>query len=73
MSRKPSSSPSCPICGTASIKKYAPFCSVKCADRDLAKWLGGNYAIPAADDDEDTLDEIEQIETPLPQRSNRVH
>lgn len=40
---------SCPICKKASVSKYKPFCSKRCADVDLSKWLGGDYAVPAAD------------------------
>lgn len=47
----------CPLCGAASAEPFAPFCSSRCADRDLANWLGGKYAIPAADDDEDGIEE----------------
>jgi endogenous inhibitor of DNA gyrase (YacG/DUF329 family) len=36
----------CPLCGKPSKHRYPPFCSVRCADIDLSKWLGGNYAIP---------------------------
>lgn len=36
----------CPICGKASIQKFHPFCSNRCAQVDLNRWLGGNYAIP---------------------------
>lgn len=44
----------CPICARASDPKYRPFCSRRCADVDLARWLNGSYAIPAeAIDDED--------------------
>ena len=34
---------------------YRPFCSKRCRDVDLARWLGDGYAIPggAADADED--------------------
>ena len=33
---------------------YRPFCSRRCADVDLSRWLSGAYAIPARpDDDED--------------------
>lgn len=45
----------CPICGKPSVHRYAPFCSLRCADVDLHRWLGGRYAIPAVeanDDDE---------------------
>ncbi|SMX42458.1 DNA gyrase inhibitor YacG [Maliponia aquimaris] len=43
---------SCPICSRETDPKYRPFCSRRCADVDLAKWLGGSYAIPS-DDPED--------------------
>lgn len=42
----------CPMCGQPSDRKYYPFCSERCQNRDLGKWLSGNYAIPAAADDE---------------------
>ncbi|WP_082688843.1 DNA gyrase inhibitor YacG [Ruegeria marisrubri] len=38
---------SCPICGEATVKVYRPFCSKRCADLDLAKWLNGSYAVPS--------------------------
>lgn len=40
---------SCPICARESVATYRPFCSKRCADVDLAKWLGGGYAIPSTD------------------------
>ena len=44
----------CPICRRAAAEKYAPFCSRRCADIDLHRWLGGVYAIPLTEDaDED--------------------
>ena len=39
----------CPICGKETKRRYRPFCSRRCADLDLAKWLGGSYAIPSED------------------------
>jgi endogenous inhibitor of DNA gyrase (YacG/DUF329 family) len=36
----------CPICGKPSEVKFAPFCSKRCADIDLSRWLKGVYAIP---------------------------
>jgi uncharacterized protein len=38
---------SCPICTKESDKKYNPFCSRRCADVDLGKWLTGSYSIPS--------------------------
>ena len=42
----------CPICRRKTDPKLKPFCSKRCADVDLAKWLTGTYAI-ASDDPED--------------------
>ena len=39
----------CPICKAPAKQKYHPFCSARCADVDLHRWLGGAYAIPAED------------------------
>ncbi len=36
----------CPICGKPSVPEYRPFCSKRCADVDLARWLRGSYVIP---------------------------
>lgn len=38
---------SCPICGKPTIATYRPFCSRRCADVDLGRWLKGRYVIPA--------------------------
>ena len=37
---------SCPICGKDTAAQYRPFCSKRCADIDLARWLNGSYVIP---------------------------
>jgi endogenous inhibitor of DNA gyrase (YacG/DUF329 family) len=46
----------CPICSKPADPKFAPFCSKRCADVDLSRWLKGGYAIPgraAGNEDED--------------------
>jgi len=44
----------CPICGRAALERYRPFCSKRCADVDLNRWLSGAYVVPAAPaEDED--------------------
>jgi endogenous inhibitor of DNA gyrase (YacG/DUF329 family) len=48
----------CPICAKPSSTESRPFCSRRCADVDLQRWLVGRYAIPAARDDDDDDDEI---------------
>lgn len=51
----------CPICAGATVAKYRPFCSRRCADRDLAQWFNGAYAIPSRDP-EDFENAIEETE-----------
>lgn len=41
----------CPICGKPADAGYRPFCSRRCADVDLQRWLSGVYAVPARDDE----------------------
>ena len=49
----------CPGCGGIGQEKYDPFCSRRCADLDLAKWLNGSYSVPVVELDENDLDELE--------------
>ncbi len=42
----------CPVCGGETVTKHRPFCSGRCADVDLAKWLNGSYAVPSHDPDD---------------------
>jgi endogenous inhibitor of DNA gyrase (YacG/DUF329 family) len=50
----------CPVCGQASDDGYRPFCSKRCADVDLGRWLNGSYAIPVSEDDDEDGDGAEQ-------------
>jgi len=43
----------CPICSRPTHAEYRPFCSRRCADVDLSRWLRGTYAIPDRADSED--------------------
>jgi len=36
----------CPICAKPVVEMHKPFCSKRCADLDLGKWLGEGYRIP---------------------------
>lgn len=36
----------CPICGKPRNPATVPFCSTRCRDRDLMRWLDDGYAIP---------------------------
>lgn len=51
----------CPICARKPDEKYRPFCSRRCADVDLGRWLTGSYAIPA-----EALEEEDQAPQPDP-------
>jgi endogenous inhibitor of DNA gyrase (YacG/DUF329 family) len=46
--RRPRALP-CPICKKPAAMEYRPFCSKRCADLDLHKWLGEGYSIPAVE------------------------
>jgi endogenous inhibitor of DNA gyrase (YacG/DUF329 family) len=36
----------CPICRKRRSAEFAPFCSARCRDRDLGRWLSDGYAVP---------------------------
>ena len=42
----------CPICSKPAVPAYRPFCSRRCADVDLGRWLTESYRIPAETEDE---------------------
>lgn len=42
----------CPTCRKPTVKEHRPFCSKRCADIDLARWLGGTFVIAGAPRDE---------------------
>jgi uncharacterized protein len=52
---KPAATPKpCPIWGKpAADAKTRPFCSSRCRDVDLNRWLSGRYVIPARDEEDD--------------------
>jgi endogenous inhibitor of DNA gyrase (YacG/DUF329 family) len=44
----------CPICGKPAATRFRPFCSGRCKDVDLNRWLSGHYAIPAVESEDDS-------------------
>ena len=53
----------CPVCGRPEVAEHAPFCSSRCKDRDLLKWLGDGYAIPGPPaDPEEVLGRVDSGE-----------
>jgi hypothetical protein len=52
--------PPCPICRRRpAAPGFRPFCSKRCADVDLGRWLSGAYAVPAEPADPDRLPDDE--------------
>jgi endogenous inhibitor of DNA gyrase (YacG/DUF329 family) len=39
----------CPICGKPADARHRPFCSPRCVDVDLQRWLSGRYVVPGAE------------------------
>ncbi len=56
--------PRCPSCGKTSKPEFRPFCSGRCKDADLARWLSGTYAIPGSNIDTDSheSDDLEDMQ-----------
>jgi endogenous inhibitor of DNA gyrase (YacG/DUF329 family) len=52
----PGAAKPCPICGKPAAEAARPFCSERCRDVDLNRWLSNSYAIPAAPDDDENAD-----------------
>ena len=44
----------CVRCDKPMDPAYRPFCSKRCADIDLQKWLTGSYAIPVVETDDES-------------------
>jgi len=43
----------CPICGKPAMRAHRPFCSARCRDIDLGRWLRGVYRIESEERPED--------------------
>ena len=39
----------CPLCNKMSVERYFPFCSDRCANIDLHRWLGEGYRLPTSE------------------------
>lgn len=55
---------SCPICGGDTFPNFRPFCSKRCADIDLAKWLNGSYAVPSQREEDVETDVSDTEDSP---------
>jgi uncharacterized protein len=52
----------CVICGKPADEVFKPFCSKRCADVDLHRWLTGVYAVPVTEDEEEDERRVEDDE-----------
>lgn len=52
--------PKCPICGKTADPKVRPFCSPRCADIDLHRWLTGGYSIARESEEETPGDDTDE-------------
>jgi endogenous inhibitor of DNA gyrase (YacG/DUF329 family) len=53
MDRKLPATGACPLCGKPTEQAFRPFCSKRCADIDLNRWLSGVYAVPAKEEEDE--------------------
>lgn len=63
---------SCPICQKKPVLAYRPFCSRRCADVDLGRWMKGVYAIPSntPEDLEEAAEALSQTPQQTPQQTH---
>ena len=52
MSASPPDGRKCVLCGKPQDAAYKPFCSRRCANIDLGRWLKGGYSIPSGTESE---------------------
>jgi len=45
LSRRDGGRRRCPICQAPALHRFRPFCSQRCADVDLGRWVKGGYRI----------------------------
>jgi uncharacterized protein len=63
MAEAPGQAAPCSICGKPVDPSYRPFCSRRCADLDLHRWLNGAYVI-AGESDPDEADDAPEASSP---------
>ncbi len=51
----------CPMCSRPAAEPYQPFCSKRCANLDLGRWLSEGYRIPS-DEEADLEKDLEEAD-----------
>ena len=54
--------PECPNCGQPSKRRWRPFCSARCKQLDLGRWLGESYRIAGDEPADMTADQEIEID-----------
>jgi endogenous inhibitor of DNA gyrase (YacG/DUF329 family) len=49
--------PICPNCRRIAVAEFRPFCSRRCADVDLGRWITGQYVVPGSEGEADEATE----------------
>jgi len=47
----------CPVCGKPRSVEFRPFCSARCRDVDLNRWLSGGYRIETEEEPKEGVPE----------------
>ena len=48
----------CPICRKPAEARFRPFCSSRCANVDLQRWLSGSYVLPGDEIDDEAVSDL---------------
>lgn len=62
--RRPRKTAVCPICGRPHVVEFRPFCSKRCADVDLSRWLGEVYRVPVVEEEGEDVDAVKNFTDP---------
>lgn len=62
--RRPKRAAVCPICGRPHVTEFRPFCSKRCADVDLSRWLGEVYRVPVMEQEGEDADAVKNFTDP---------
>jgi endogenous inhibitor of DNA gyrase (YacG/DUF329 family) len=53
MQDQPRTARPCPICSKPALEQFRPFCSKRCADVDLNRWLSGAYVVAGKEEEDE--------------------
>jgi uncharacterized protein len=56
---QPGAARKCPICGKPADAGFAPFCSKRCSDIDLNRWLSGVYVVPVKEEEDEDGERVQ--------------